>query len=38
MQRKYSVDAFMEACGGQDSLLLDVQRDGVEETRRLALN
>jgi hypothetical protein len=38
MLRKYSIDAFMEACGAQDSLLLDIQRDGAEESRRLALN
>ena len=38
MLRKYSVDAFMEACGAEDSLLLDIQRDGAEESRRLALN
>jgi pSer/pThr/pTyr-binding forkhead associated (FHA) protein len=38
MLGKYSVDAFMEACGAGDSLLLDIQRDGVEEGRRLALN
>jgi hypothetical protein len=38
MLRKYSVDAFMEACGAQDSLLLDILRDGAEESRRLALN
>jgi predicted component of type VI protein secretion system len=38
MLRKYSVDAFMEACGARDSLMLDVQRGGDEESRRVALN